>query len=123
VGAEAVSAAGEDWVDLWVADTGIGIAAGQLEGIFDEFTQVESLLTRHHQGTGLGLALSKRLVELMGGSIAVTSELGRGSRFTVRLAAEPNPDDAAAAVVASPASRVPTAKPLPRPAKGAGRAP
>jgi signal transduction histidine kinase len=123
VGAAAVSVAGEDWVDLWVGDTGIGIAAGQLESIFDEFTQVESSLTRNHQGTGLGLALSKRLVELMGGSIAVTSEIGRGSRFTVRLAAEPRSAEPAGAVVGRPANRVPTANPPRLPAKGAGRAP
>jgi signal transduction histidine kinase len=89
VGAGPVSVDGVDVVEVWVTDTGIGVAPEQLDSIFDEFTQVESSLTRNHQGTGLGLALSKRLVELMGGSMAVTSEVGCGSRFSVRLPAEP----------------------------------
>ncbi len=75
-------------IEIWVADTGIGIPAEQLSAIFDEFTQVESTLSRSYQGTGLGLALSRRLVELMGGTIEVTSSVGRGSRFLVRLRAD-----------------------------------
>lgn len=68
-----------------VEDTGIGIPADQLERIFEPFTQVESGLRRRHAGTGLGLALTRRLVELFGGTIAVKSALGVGSTFTVSL--------------------------------------
>ncbi len=75
------------WIALQVADTGIGIAAGDLERIFDEFEQVnagprgESM----RRGTGLGLPISRRLARLLGGEIGVESELGRGSTFTIWL--------------------------------------
>ncbi len=68
-----------------VEDTGIGIPADQLERIFDPFTQVDGGLRRRHAGTGLGLALTRRLVELFGGTIAVKSALGVGSTFTISL--------------------------------------
>ena len=74
-------------MELAVEDDGIGIPADRLEDIFGEFTQVESSLDRTHEGAGLGLALTRRLVELMGGRITVESELGRGSRFVVSLPA------------------------------------
>jgi len=72
-------------VCLEVADTGAGIAPEDLSTIFEEFTQVDSSLTRQHKGTGLGLALTRRLVELHGGTIEVASEFSRGSTFTVTL--------------------------------------
>jgi PAS domain S-box-containing protein len=72
-------------VRLQVADTGAGIAPEDLPSLFEEFTQVDSSLTRKHEGTGLGLALTRRLVELHGGRIEVESELGRGTTFTVTL--------------------------------------
>ena len=72
-------------VVIRVTDTGIGIAPEDLATLFEEFRQVDSSLTRKHEGTGLGLALTKRLVELHGGEIAVESELGKGSTFTVTL--------------------------------------
>ncbi|MGH7777457.1 MAG: ATP-binding protein [Candidatus Dormibacterales bacterium] len=75
--------------ELYVEDTGIGIAPGDLESIFDEFTQLDSSTHRQQNGTGLGLSLAKGLVELMGGRISVTSELGRGSRFAVVLPRRP----------------------------------
>ena len=79
-------------VELAVEDDGIGIPAERLEDVFGEFTQVESSLSRTHDGAGLGLALTHRLVSLMGGRISVESELGRGSRFLVTLpAASPKP--------------------------------
>jgi PAS domain S-box-containing protein len=70
-----------------VKDTGIGIAADQLGRLFQSFTQVDASTTRKYGGTGLGLAITKRLTELMGGHVAVQSEPGHGSVFTVTLRA------------------------------------
>jgi signal transduction histidine kinase len=76
-------------VEIAVTDTGIGIAAENQERIFEQFEQVDSTAARHHQGTGLGLALTKQLVKLQGGSITVQSEEGRGATFTVTLRCVP----------------------------------
>lgn len=75
------------FVEWMVSDTGIGIPPGQLEAVFDEFRQVDGSSTRLYGGTGLGLALSRRLAELLGGRILVESELNEGSRFTLQLPA------------------------------------
>ncbi len=72
-------------VQLHVQDTGIGIAPEEHERIFESFWQAGSASTREHRGTGLGLALVKRLVEMHGGSVGVTSAPGKGSTFTVSL--------------------------------------
>lgn len=72
-------------VEFVVADTGIGIPAESIGRIFDEFVQIENPLQRTVKGTGLGLPLSKRLTELLGGSIAVQSELGVGSTFSLTI--------------------------------------
>jgi GAF domain-containing protein len=76
---------GRDWVELAVADTGIGLIAEQQAKLFQEFSQADSLTARRYGGTGLGLALSRKLARMMGGDVTVTSEPGKGSVFTVRL--------------------------------------
>jgi signal transduction histidine kinase len=76
---------GRDWVELAVADTGIGLTAEQQAKLFQDFTQADSLTSRRYGGTGLGLALSRKLARMMGGDVTVTSEAGKGSMFTVRL--------------------------------------
>ena len=74
-----------DEVLITVTDTGVGIAAGDLERIFDEFIQVESRRGRRERSSGLGLPLSRKLAQLMGGSLTVESRLGAGSTFRVRI--------------------------------------
>ena len=76
-----------DAVRLEVADTGIGIAGNDLPRLFSEFTQVDASHARRYEGTGLGLALCKRFMDLHGGTIGVESELGRGSTFWVEFPA------------------------------------
>jgi signal transduction histidine kinase len=76
-------------VEMAVRDDGPGMAADQLEHIFDRFTRGDAGLTQHVGGTGLGLAISKSLVELHGGTIEAESVEGRGSTFRVRLPALP----------------------------------
>lgn len=68
-----------------VRDTGIGIAPGDLERMFEPFEQAETSSSRRYQGAGLGLTISKHLTEMLGGTISVRSELGRGSVFSVRV--------------------------------------
>jgi CheY-like chemotaxis protein/nitrogen-specific signal transduction histidine kinase len=85
IGLEVVGDAARQAVDLTVWDTGIGIAPEHMRNLFQPFVQIDSQLARQYEGSGLGLALVYRMVELHGGSITVTSEVGRGSRFTVAL--------------------------------------
>jgi len=76
---------GREWVELAVADSGIGMTAEQQAKLFQDFTQADSLTARRYGGTGLGLAISRKLARMMGGDVTVTSEPGKGSVFTVRL--------------------------------------
>lgn len=75
----------KDSVDFSVEDTGIGISPEDQLRLFKPFTQVDSSLARHYEGTGLGLSLVQKLTELHGGGVFVQSEVGKGSIFTVRI--------------------------------------
>lgn len=89
-------------VEIHIADNGIGIAADQLPSVFEMFTQFDGSPERTHGGLGVGLALSKRLVEMHGGTITARSDgLGRGSEFTIRFPV------ATAPLVAAPAEEQP----------------
>jgi signal transduction histidine kinase len=77
-------------LEVAVSDTGIGIAQQDQEAVFEEFRQVGRDYTNKHEGTGLGLALTKRFVELHGGTIRVDSELGKGSTFTFTIPSAPS---------------------------------
>jgi len=79
---------GHDAVVFEVTDTGIGMSQEQLSRLFQEFTQADASTSRRYGGTGLGLALTRRLSRLMGGDVTVVSEVGRGSTFTLRLPLE-----------------------------------
>ena len=74
-----------DWYQVTVEDEGAGIAADDLEHIFERFYRGDRARQRDTGGSGLGLAIAQRIVELHTGSISAESEMGRGSRFTVRL--------------------------------------
>lgn len=76
---------GQQWVEVTVADTGIGIPVEKQESIFEAFTQADGSISREYGGTGLGLSITRRLVELHGGSIRVDSRPGEGSHFVFTL--------------------------------------
>lgn len=77
----------DGWIAISITDTGIGISPSYLDQVFEAYTQEDPYMNRRFEGTGLGLALSKRLLDLMGGRIEVESRQGEGSRFTVYLEA------------------------------------
>ena len=80
-----VESQGRPQIAIDVTDTGIGIPSERLENMFDPFSQADSSVTRRFGGTGLGLTISRRLARAMGGDIVATSQVGRGSRFTVTV--------------------------------------
>lgn len=80
---------GIEWVNISVVDNGIGIKKEDQERIFEEFQMVDSTLAKKQQGTGLGLALSRRLAQLHGGNITLESEVGKGSTFSFSMPLDP----------------------------------
>ncbi|QUD89119.1 PAS domain-containing hybrid sensor histidine kinase/response regulator [Phenylobacterium montanum] len=103
VQAEAVG--GEATLRVEVADTGVGIAAEQMDVLFERFSQADASIARRFGGTGLGLAISKRIVEMMGGRIGVDSEEGRGATFWFELTLPlADPADVAARQEPAPAA-------------------
>jgi signal transduction histidine kinase/CheY-like chemotaxis protein len=106
---------GEPWVRMSVSDTGIGIPPDKHEKVFEEFSQAEDDTSRNYGGTGLGLPISRRFCQMMGGDIELASRVGHGSTFSLRLplratgAAEP-----AAAKREAPLPAAPPAEPAER---------
>ena len=78
---------GTDWVRMSVSDSGIGIPPEKIDQVFEEFSQADDSTTRNYGGTGLGLPISRRFCQMMGGDITVKSTPGKGSTFTIRLPA------------------------------------
>src|SRR5205814_3801071 len=76
-----------DWLVFRVADTGIGLSPEQIVKLFQDFTQADASTTRKFGGTGLGLALTRRFCQIMGGDVTVHSMPGEGSIFTIKLPA------------------------------------
>jgi signal transduction histidine kinase/DNA-binding response OmpR family regulator len=101
------TADGGDWITFRVSDTGIGMTPEQLGKLFQAFSQAEASTARQYGGTGLGLMITKRFCQMMGGDITVESELGRGSTFTIKLPAE------VGAPKAQPTAAEPTSETLP----------
>lgn len=76
---------GPDGIEFAVSDTGIGIAKEHLPALFSDFVQLDTRIQKRLRGTGLGLSLAKKFAELLGGRVAVQSEIGKGSRFSVLI--------------------------------------
>ena len=82
---EVINSLPRHYIQIAVIDTGIGISSKNIQKLFQPFVQIDSALNRQYTGTGLGLALVKRIVELHGGEVGLTSDVGVGSRFTLKL--------------------------------------
>ena len=76
---------GADRVEFAVTDTGIGISQDHLPSLFSDFVQIDTRIQKRLRGTGLGLSLARKFAELLGGRVYVTSELGKGSCFSVEI--------------------------------------
>jgi signal transduction histidine kinase/CheY-like chemotaxis protein len=87
IDAERLSMDGGEWITFQVSDTGIGLSSEQIVRLFQSFTQADASTTRKFGGTGLGLALTRRFCQMMGGDVTVRSVLGKGSVFTIKLPA------------------------------------
>jgi CheY-like chemotaxis protein len=99
----------ERFIEISVRDTGIGIALDDIQKLFKPFTQISNTVTRSVEGTGLGLVMVHRLAELHGGTVAVNSQPGQGSCFTVWL---PWRDNGTVATVPRPPAKAPAVQPL-----------
>ncbi len=134
IGLEVSGDAEQQFVRFCVWDTGIGIAPDDLARLFQPFVQLDSRLSRQYEGTGLGLALVQRLVDLHQGSVMVESEPGQGSRFTVALPWLKTQDEAGVKEAVSgaqaghipgpgtiPEKASPAARPAAEPAPGSGQ--
>jgi PAS domain S-box-containing protein len=106
IGLEVAADEARDAVHFAVWDTGVGISEQEMSKLFQPFVQLDSSLSRRHSGTGLGLALVRRLIELHNGGVAVESEVGVGSRFTISLPWDPSAVDGEPDVDGVPASSV-----------------
>lgn len=106
---EVADARFEHYLELAISDSGIGISSQDQSRLFEAFTQIDSSLARRHQGTGLGLAMVRRLTELHGGTVHLDSLPGQGSTFTIRLPWRSGPDQVAAvdAVASTPLLPIP----------------
>jgi signal transduction histidine kinase len=82
------SGVGREWVEFQINDSGIGMTPEQVDKAFDSFTQADASTTRKYGGTGLGLTITRKFCEMMGGEMSVKSALGKGTNFTVSLPAE-----------------------------------
>jgi signal transduction histidine kinase len=82
---------GRQRMEFAVSDTGIGIPADKIGDLFEPFTQVDASSTRRHGGMGLGLAIARRIARSLGGGVQFSSELGRGSTFTLTIDPGPQP--------------------------------
>ncbi|HEV2129832.1 MAG TPA: ATP-binding protein, partial [Longimicrobiaceae bacterium] len=107
-------AQGGEWILFRVSDTGIGMTADQMAKLFQPFTQVDASTTRRYGGTGLGLTITRRFCEIMGGSIRAESQPGAGTTLTVRLPVEVT----GTRVIQSAARPDAAAEPIPLPAGG-----
>ena len=109
---------GQEWVSFSVSDTGIGMSDEQISKVFQPFIQADASTTREFGGTGLGLTITKRFCEMMGGSITIDSEVERGSTFVIRLPAEVSeptaPKDAQEAPKPESAAHEPSRRPADR---------